>query len=620
MKPMKPITAAAGLVISTVFVPLATAQDFDIVINNGRVMDPETKFDKVSNVGIKDGKIVKITTEKITGKETVDAKGHVVAPGFIDTHTHSSNKFAIKMSMMDGVTTGLDLEAGALNIAAWYEREAGKWPMNYGQAVGQELARMVVHDGLKIDEPVDAEQIFNLRAKASKEDGVEGWSVNVSTLEQINEITKILDENLRQGGLGIGSTIGYAKTGINTYEMFEAQRAAARYGRLTAVHTRFHTSATVGQEATLGFAEVFTNACLLKAPLLICHDNDYGWWEIEEKLKMARGMGMNMWAEYYPYAAGSTSIGAEQLKPEAVKALGLKYKDIMFDPAENRFLTEEEYLKISKEDPGRTVIVFNPPRVEWMKSWIKMPHMVVGSDAMWSNDPSQKWDTDPSGFAGHPRTSGSHSTVLQMGREAGVPLMFTLAQLSYWSAVPLGKAGIEAMDVRGRMQEGMVADIVIFNPKTVKPGSSYTKGEQGLPPIGMPHVIVNGVFVKQNNKATDKFPGQPIRYAEEKEPRHVPTSQQQWLKSFIIDSSPVAPKESASVEPKPERAVGALLAKGNEPCDETTWFGDRPYVSLGYCCEKHWRLGGTGQQVNSSARISKPGSQFLEFLTRRQSE
>jgi N-acyl-D-glutamate deacylase len=324
-------------------------------------------------------------------------------------------------------------------------------------------------------------------------------------------------------------------------------------------------------------------------------------------------MGMNMWAEYYPYAAGSTSIASEQLKPEAVKALGLKYKDIMFDPAENRFLTEEEYLKISKEDPGRTVIVFNPPRVEWMKSWIKIPHMVVGSDAMWSTDPSQKWDTDPSEFAGHPRTSGSHSTVLQMGREAGVPLMFTLAQLSYWSAVPLGKAGIEAMDVRGRMQEGMVADIVIFNPKTVKAGSSYKKGEQGLPPIGMPHVIVNGVFVKQNNKATDKFPGQPIRYAEEKESRHVPTSQKQWLKSFTIDSSPLVPKaKSAKEQPKAEKTSSVDSAPDHEPfarptvasldpldpsflrvdqtlSGEQQWFGDRPYRSLGYCCDFHWQ-------------------------------
>ncbi len=104
--------------------------------------------------------------------------------------------------------------------------------------------------------------------------------------------------------------------------MFEAQRAAARYGRLTAVHTRLHGSTKPPLEATLGFAEVFTNAALLKAPLLISHDNDYGWWEIEEKLSMAREMGMNMWAEYYPYAAGSTSIGAEALRPESMKTCG----------------------------------------------------------------------------------------------------------------------------------------------------------------------------------------------------------------------------------------------------------------------------------------------------------
>jgi N-acyl-D-glutamate deacylase len=60
----------------------AVAADYDVVINNGRVMDPETNFDGVRNVGIKDGKIVAITEDAITGKETIDAKGHVVAPGF----------------------------------------------------------------------------------------------------------------------------------------------------------------------------------------------------------------------------------------------------------------------------------------------------------------------------------------------------------------------------------------------------------------------------------------------------------------------------------------------------------------------------------------------------------
>jgi N-acyl-D-glutamate deacylase len=185
----------------------AQAADYDIVILNGRVMDPETKFDAVRNVGIKNGKIATITEEMIEGKESIDATGHVVAPGFIDTHTHSSDKFSIKMSMMDGVTTGLDLELGALNIAAWYEREKGTWPMNYGQAVSHEMARMVVHDGLVLNDPVDATQVFKLRAE-SVEDGVEGWSVTVSNLEQMNQLTKILDENLRQGALGIGSTVG----------------------------------------------------------------------------------------------------------------------------------------------------------------------------------------------------------------------------------------------------------------------------------------------------------------------------------------------------------------------------------------------------------------------------
>ena len=168
------VAVLVTVAMSAAVTAAATAQSYDTVILNGRVMDPETKFDGVRNVGIKDGRIAKITEEKITGKETIDAKGHVVAPGFIDTHIHSSDKFSIKMSMMDGVTTGLDLEAGALNIAAWYDREKGKWPMNYGQSVSQEMVRMVVHDGLDLSKPVDAAQLFDLRALASKDDKIEG--------------------------------------------------------------------------------------------------------------------------------------------------------------------------------------------------------------------------------------------------------------------------------------------------------------------------------------------------------------------------------------------------------------------------------------------------------------
>ena len=524
----------------------SAADDYDIVILNGRVMDPETMLDAVRNVGIRDGRIVTITEEKIAGNQTVDASGHVVAAGFIDTHTHSSNKFSIKMSMMDGVTSGMDFEAGALNVAAWYDREAGKWPMNYGQCASQELARMMVHDGLEFPEPVDAADMFDARAKALKDDDIPGWSVTVSDLDQINQISQTLDENLRQGALCVGSTVGYMSTGISTYEMFEAQRAGARWDRLTAMHSRFHTSSRTPTEGALGFDEVFTNAVLLKTPMLYLHNNDYGWWEIEEKLQMARAMGLNMWGEYYPYAAGSSAISADGYKPEAVEGmLGLKYEDMMFDPTQDKYLTKEEYLQIVKEDPSRIVVGFNPPRKEWMNHWIKMPHMVVGSDSMWSVDPSHAWDTDPADFVGHPRTSGTHTKVLRMAREADVPLMFTLAQLSYWSALHLGDAGIEQMKVRGRMQEGMVADIVVFDPGTVAEGSDYQAGMNGLPPVGLPHVIVNGQFVKRDDKATDVMAGVPIRYPVEAQGRFVPATPDKWFESFSleVDGSSTAPRE-----------------------------------------------------------------------------
>ena len=75
--------------ISTVVMAMpAVAADYDVVINGGRVIDPETNYDAVANVGVKDGKIAVITSKQIKGKETVDAKGMVVAPGFIDTHFH----------------------------------------------------------------------------------------------------------------------------------------------------------------------------------------------------------------------------------------------------------------------------------------------------------------------------------------------------------------------------------------------------------------------------------------------------------------------------------------------------------------------------------------------------
>jgi len=530
------------LVLATFLVACsAGSQDsYDLVILDGRVMDPETEFDAVRNVGIKDGRITTITEDEIVGTDSIDATGYVVTAGFIDTHTHSSDKFVIKMAMMDGVTSGMDYELGALNAGAWYDREAGKWPINYGTCTSHELARMVVHDGFDLSAPVDAVDVFQLRAR-SGEDGIEGWSVTVSNSDQVNQITRLIDADLQAGALCAGTTVGYAFVGISTHELFEVQRAAARYGRPLAGHSRFHGNTATPTEATLGFDEVFANAVVLDAPLLYSHNNDYGWLEIEEKLALARERGMNVWSEYYPYEAASTAIGAPALRPESYEdVLGRNYQETLFDPTQDKYLSRDEYLQVAADDPGRAIVIFNPARKEWLPQWLKVPHMVVASDGMWQNE-GLGWDDDPALFKGHPRTSSSHSTVLRLARENAVPLMFTLSQLSYWPALHLGETGLEQMKVRGRMREGMAADIVIFDPANVREGSSYKAGENGLPPIGLPHVIVHGAVVKRDGEATGELPGLPIRYPVEARGRHEPATTKQWLEEFTIDDSSIAP-------------------------------------------------------------------------------
>ena len=120
--------------------------------------------------------------------------------------------------------------------------------------------------------------------------------------------------------------------------------------------------------------------------------------------------------------------------------------------------------------------------------------------------------------------------------------MFTLKQLSYWSALHLGNAGIESMKKRGRLQEGMIADITIIDPDNVKEGSDYEMGKNGLPPFGIPHIIVNGVLVKKDNKATDEFPGLPIRYPVEEKGRFIPLEREDWISTFTIDDGSIKPR------------------------------------------------------------------------------
>ena len=238
----------------------------DLVILNGRVMDPETLFDSVANVAVKDGRIVAITKEPITGKQTIDAKGHIVAPGFIDTHFHFQMPIGYSLGLRDGLTTSMDFEMGCAGsyIAAWYKAREGVTGANYGCAVSHEFARAMFIDGsdgadyLK-DGPIAA---LTTRAKT-------GWSQTRPTLEQGNAILAEIDKGLQAGAPGVGSTVGYMREGVSSREMYEVQKVGARYGRPTGAQTRY----TLGNDTqeNNGAQELVANALALGAPAIVLH-------------------------------------------------------------------------------------------------------------------------------------------------------------------------------------------------------------------------------------------------------------------------------------------------------------------------------------------------------------
>jgi N-acyl-D-glutamate deacylase len=528
-------------------------------------MDPETMFDDIANVGITKGRIVAISKQPLSGTETIDATGHVVSPGFIDTHYHAMDVFASKMALRDGVTTGMDLEAGSFNVKDWYAEKAKTgWQLNYGTSASLLYNRMAVHDPeTEMSVPVDFSTISSYAAKAM-EDGVQGWAETKSTIEEMNKIMQLLDEDLRQGGIGLAAPIAYMAIGLSSYELFEAQKVVGNYGRLTSVHSRYHLLSETPTEAPIAFDEVFTNAMLVGAPLLMAHNNDYGWWEIEEKLQMARDKGLNMWSEYYPYAAGSTTIAAAFLTPaEWVEKRGYKYEDTIYDPIDDKYLTNETYAALMKKEPGRSVVVEFPYRKKWMNNWLAIPHMTIAADAMAGVGADGKllpWDADWSEYRGHPRTSGARGTVFKMGREQGIPLMFTIAQASYWPAKHLGDCGLEAMKQRGRLQVGKVADITIFDPINVTANSTFKVGEHGTPTTGIPYVIVNGVIVVKDSEVLAVKAGQEIRFPIEDKGRFTPQDREKWLNKHTIGLNPEL-LEGHTVD---DNCAGKILDKEHE--------------------------------------------------------
>lgn len=452
---------------------------FDIVIAHGRVMDPESGLDTVRDVGITAGKIRAISVEPLQGKNVLDAKGLVVAPGFIDLHEHAQEPRNYQFQAHDGVTTSLELEVGTDDVDKWYASREGKALINFGVSVGHIPVRMkVMHDPGNFLPTGDA---------AHRE----------ATPQELKEIKTQIHHGLERGALAVGMGVNYTAAASHD-EIVEVFREAAEENASVHVHLR-HAGLKEPTTGLVGIEEVIAAAAATGAPLHVVHITSMGLKNTPQLIAMVRGAqarGLDVTTECYPYTAGSTNLESAIFDPGWQERQGITYKDIQWSKTGER-LTAETFEKYRKE--GGLVVIFSIPE-EAVRLAIADPMVMIASDGV-----------PVTGSKVHPRGQGTFSRVLghYVREEKALDLMTALRKMTLMPAQRLEKRAPVFKD-KGRIREGADADLTVFDPQRIIDKATFDDPLQYS--TGIRFILVNGVPVLSNGELVEGvFPGRPAR-------------------------------------------------------------------------------------------------------------
>lgn len=463
---------------------LHAAESYDLVLENGRVMDPESGLDAVRNIGISDGLIVAISEQPLEGERVLDVSGLVVAPGFIDLHAHAHDTVTHAILARDGVTTALEMEGGVLPVGEWYDEHEGTSLINFGAAVSHPGARV------EVLEP-DPDSLVGLGDSLH-------WSHDVADAEQIEAIVDVIRQGLDEGALGIGFGIQYTP-GATRDEIWRVYQAGAEEGVTGFAHVRFASMLEPGSSVE-SMQEMIAIAAT-GASVHMCHIASTGLGKVPIMLEMfdaARAMGLDITTEVYPYTASSSFIGAAIFDPGWRERLGRDYGDIVW-AATNEPLTEETFNYYRAEEPNGTIVAHVMDE-ENVIAALQHPDVMIAADGGSLADGH-----------GHPRSAGSHARVLGLYvRDMGVlTLMDAIRKMTLMPAERMATA-VPSMDNKGRIRIGADADLVVFDPETVTDNATFA--EPALASSGIPYVLVGGTLVVESSEVVEGiFPGQPIR-------------------------------------------------------------------------------------------------------------
>jgi N-acyl-D-aspartate/D-glutamate deacylase len=472
--------AQACVALGLVLAGAAQSEEFDLVIANGRVIDPESGLDAVRNVGIQGGVIRALTEEPLAGRETIDARGLVVSPGFIDLHWHGVRPESHRYQAMDGVTASFELEVGVADVDRWYAERAGREPIHYGVAIGHIPVRMAV--------------------KADKGEFLPsgpGAKAAVSA-EELAEIARRIDHGLQRGAVAVGLGIVYTPA-AQSWELLEVFRLAAKYGTFTHVHVRGASSAAgAGADREAGLLEVIALSAATGAPVHVAHIQSSGQGSTARMLGViadARRRGLDVTTECYPYTAGATRIESF-LFDSWMDRPASDYAKLQWVKTGER-LTRESFLRY-REQGGLVLIHANTEEV--IRTAVAHPLTMIASDG---------FDVAPG--EGHPRSAGTYSRILgRYVREAGlIGLPEALRKMTIEPARRL-EARVPAMRNKGRIREGADADITIFDAARVMDRATFE--QPALYSEGIEYVFVEGVPVVARGKLNESAtPGRAIR-------------------------------------------------------------------------------------------------------------
>jgi len=466
--------------------------DFDVVLSGGRVMDPESRFDGVRDVGITEGRIAALSTEALRGKQIIDVRGLIVAPGFIDLHAHGQALKSSQLQAQDGVTTALETELGTLAVGDWYAAREGNAPINYGVTVGHRQARVRALTGLTVPDPLFSPDFSKVEQRSE-------WRLDAATDKQTSDILASLAKGLYEGALGIGTIIQHTP-GARREEILQLFAFASQ--RAVPVFAHVRSMGSVEPNSSLeAVQEVLADAAATGASLHIMHVPSSCLSQTPVCLELiagARRIGVNVTTEAYAYSAASTVITAATFDAGWQQRLGISYGDLQWVATGER-LTETSFANYRKQ--GGLVIMHMIPE-PIVAVALAHPLVLIGSDGL------------PFTTGGeHPRGSGNFARVLghYVREEKLLSLMDALAKMTWQPAQRLENQ-VPAMQLKGRLKVGADADLTVFDAGRVIDRATFEKPMQ--PSAGIVHVLVSGIPVVRNGELVgDARPGRPIRRA-----------------------------------------------------------------------------------------------------------